>query len=253
MQENTSQKRNTKRIIACAIISFLCGILFDQYILQKFFSFGKNKCSEEIQETVESENIENTVEDPPTNMEDKKIIKDSTIPCSIYVDVSGAVKEPGVYCMPKGALIIDVVNKAGGFSNQIAYNFVSRKVNLAQKVVDNQKIYFPSENEMECKLINFLPEAEEIEIIVNNSTGDIGTTPSDTEVETEGNSQNSDSTECTNINSASLEELDALTGIGPSTAQKIIDGRPYQKIEDLLNVSGIGDATFAKFKDIICV
>ena len=106
---------------------------------------------------------------------------------------------------------------------------------------------------MECKLINFLPEAEEIEIIVNNSTGDIGTTPNDTEVETEGNSQNSDSTECTNINSASMEELDALTGIGPSTAQKIIDGRPYQKIEDLLNVSGIGDATFAKFKDIICV
>jgi competence protein ComEA len=50
-----------------------------------------------------------------------------------------------------------------------------------------------------------------------------------------------------------LEELETLNGVGPSTAQKIIDGRPYTKIEDLLNVSGIGEATLNKFKDSICL
>lgn len=248
MQENTSKKHNTKLYITCSLISFLCGILFDQYILLRYFNFGKTESQEETQNTIESEESIEIVENTTENLEDKKITRDTNVQCSIYVDASGALKEPGVYCMPKGALIIDVVNKAGGFSNQVAYNFVSRKINLAQKVIDNQKIYFPFENETECKLINFLPEAEEIEIVVNNSTGDLGTDESNADDSTSDNSM-----QCVNINTASLEELDSLIGVGPSTAQKIIDERPYQKVEDLLNVSGIGEATFAKFKDTICI
>jgi competence protein ComEA len=58
---------------------------------------------------------------------------------------------------------------------------------------------------------------------------------------------------CISINNATLQELETLNGVGPSTAQKIIDGRPYTKIEDLLNVSGIGEATLNKFKDSICL
>ena len=55
------------------------------------------------------------------------------------------------------------------------------------------------------------------------------------------------------INNASQAELESLSGVGPSTAQKIINGRPYGKLEDLMNVSGIGQVTYDKLKDGICL
>jgi competence ComEA-like helix-hairpin-helix protein len=59
--------------------------------------------------------------------------------------------------------------------------------------------------------------------------------------------------DCVNINTASKEELTILNGVGDSTAEKIIQGRPYTQVEDLLNVSGIGEATLAKFEDMACI
>lgn len=56
-----------------------------------------------------------------------------------------------------------------------------------------------------------------------------------------------------NINTATAEELDSLSGIGEVMAKKIIEGRPYEKIEDLLNVSGIGESLFEKIKEEICI
>jgi competence protein ComEA len=56
-----------------------------------------------------------------------------------------------------------------------------------------------------------------------------------------------------NINTATKEQLITLNGVGEATAKRIIDGRPYSQINDLLNVSGIGEATLAKFKDDICI
>ncbi|MGI5897696.1 MAG: helix-hairpin-helix domain-containing protein [Candidatus Dojkabacteria bacterium] len=253
MKENIFTKEKLKYILPTAVIFFLLGILFDHFVITKFLN-SKEENYEEKQ--VESQ-ITVDVEQDSIPLEDKKILRDTNTPCSIYVDVSGALKEPGVYCMPKDALIIDAVNKAGGFTNEVAYRFVSRKINLAQKIVENQKIYFPFEKEMDCKILSFLPEAEKVEIIVNNSVGDIGenTTTSSSESNSNNSSGGSSSNteECININSASLEELDSLTGVGPSTAQKIIDGRPYEKIEDILNVSGIGESSFAKFREKICI
>lgn len=247
MKENIFTKEKLKYILPTAVIFFLLGILFDHYVLTKFLN-SKEENHEEKQ--VESQ-ITVDVEQDSISLEDKKVLRDTNTPCSIYVDVSGALKEPGVYCMPKDALIIDAVNKAGGFTNEVAYRFVSRKINLAQKIVENQKIYFPFEKEMDCKILSFLPEAEKVEIIVNNSVGDIG--ENTTTSSSESSSSGGNSEKCININNASLEELDSLTGIGPSTAQKIIDGRPYEKIEDILNVSGIGESSFAKFREKICI
>ncbi len=236
--ENLDIKQKLKYILPTAIIFFFIGILFDQYILNHFFNF--KECTEE-EKTETQINLE--VEESNITVEEKKLVRDTNTPCTTFVDVSGALKEPGVYCMQKGALIIDVVNRAGGFTSEIAYRFVSRKINLAQKVIENQKIYFPFENEMECKMLSFLPEAEKVEIVVNNSTGDMGT----------DDNESSNSDKCININTASLEQLDSLTGVGPSTAQKIIEGRPYQKTEDILNISGIGESSFTKFKEDICI
>lgn len=140
----------------------------------------------------------------------------------IYVDIAGAVNTPGVFIINSESIVNDVVEMAGGFSVDYDKSYVDQNVNLAQRVTDGQKIYIPYEGEV------FL------------NTSNLGT------VSSNGGA-------LTNINTASLSELDALPSIGPATAQAIIDGRPYKKIDDLMEVKGIGESTFDKLKDKICV
>ena len=117
-------------------------------------------------------------------------------------------------------------------------------------MVNNQKIYIPFEEEMECKILSFLPQTKQVETIVSNTS----TIPLPTsEIEESTDTVTEDSSSCVNINNDSLEKLDSLPGIGPVMAQKIIDGRPYEKIEDLLNVSGIGESLFSKIKELVCI
>ena len=103
---------------------------------------------------------------------------------------------------------------------------------------------------MECKLISFLPQTKEVQAMISNSVALTYPTSEldDSEIETE-----EDSTVCVNINTSTAEELDSLSGISEVTAKKIIEGRAYEKIEDLLNVSGIGESLFDKIKEEICI
>lgn len=242
MQENISFKSKIKIILPIILISILIGIVLEKYFLNRFFNFEEHK-KEEI--TIDS----NTPEEREENVQEaKKVIRDMTDSCSIYIDVSGALKEPGVYCLPPNSLIIDAVNKAGGFTNNIAYRFVSRKINLAQKIVNNQKIYFPFQEEMECKAISFLPTVEESTTTIVNSGGTSSNNSS-----TDSNQNNSGNSQCININNSTLSELQSINGVGESTAQKIISGRPYQRIEDIKNVQGIGSSLFNKIKEKICI
>jgi len=178
----------------------------------------------------------------------------------MYVDVSGALRNPGVYCLEDDALVIDAVNKAGGLSKDAASKFIYRKINLAQPLVNNQKLYFPFQEELVCELKPVLEEGKKVEVVYEEPViylptvepyvdQNPTTTPSpDTSETTE-----SDDTECVNINSATKEELITLSGIGESTAEKIIQGRPYEQIDDLLNVSGIGEAILEKIEAMICI
>lgn len=241
MQENILTKLKLKIIIPTILLSVIGGILLEKYLLNKFFNFEKNKDQIIIETNIKEGEV---VED---QQEEKKLLRDTSESCSIYVDVSGALKEPGVYCLPVNSLIIDAVNKAGGFTNNIAYKYVSRKINLAQKVVNNQKIYFPFQEEMECKEISFLPAVEESKIAIENS-GIISNNS-----ESNNNQENNDTSQCININSATTAQLETLNGVGAATAQKIISGRPYQQIEDITNVQGIGTTLFNKIKDKICI
>ncbi|KKP81906.1 MAG: hypothetical protein UR84_C0013G0004 [candidate division WS6 bacterium GW2011_GWD1_35_594] len=158
-------------------------------------------------------------------------------PCPIQIDISGAVKSPGVYCFEKDSTVVDAIKKAKGFTPDAGFKYISMKINMATAMIDNAKIYIPFESDYNCTLLNFQLPKEIVEITIPDTAeeGD--------EVEEE----------CISINEGSKDELDSLDGIGPSTAQKIIDGRPYTKLEDLLNVSGIGEATFNKFKEGICL
>ncbi len=222
---------STRKIIYLCVASLIIGLL-GGFCISHFLLPNLWKIEETIsQECVyEVEHNVCPVEEEPTE-------------CSIYVDVSGAVQSPGVYCFDPGARVVDAIKKAGGFTSKTSLDYVYRSLNLAKELVSNQKIYVPSISELLCELKEFTLEEEEV-IPKTNTT--------DTTSSSSSNTEESES-ECININTASVTELDSLDGVGASTAQKIIDNRPYSSIEDILNVSGIGEATYEKFKDNICI
>ncbi len=159
--------------------------------------------------------------------------------CSIHVDIAGAVENPGVYCLDEGSILQELIKESGGFRDDVCQIWLNKSLNMAEKAVDGQKIYVPFADDPEC--------------------GAVGSSESSDE---SSNSTQAQATEkragyCIDgkisINTASSEILQELSGVGPSTAQKIIDGRPYSRLEDLLDVKGIGDATFDKLKDGICL
>lgn len=139
----------------------------------------------------------------------------------IYIDVSGAVERPGLYQLKTGSRINDALISAGGLSAEADREWFSQSVNLAQTLVDGQKIFIPAKTE----------NTSQTAVLSNQTLSQLKI----------------------NINTASLTELDTLPGIGPVYGQKIIDGRPYTAIEELINVSGIGESLFEKIKDKICV
>jgi competence protein ComEA len=242
------------------VIAFFLGILFDHYLLHKSPSIEDSEVkgeTEQLEIVVESEEKEEIVS--------KTLPLEPKIPfqeegCTIYVDISGALKNPGVYCLEDSALVIDAVNKAGGFSKEASMDFIYRKINLAQPLVNNQKLYFPKRKELVCELKPLLDEGKNISGTYNEPVTQLPTTepyidqnpPPLSSPDTTNPTNNQDG-ECVNINTATKEELTTLNGVGESTAEKIIMGRPYTQVEDLLNVSGIGEATLGKFKEMVCI
>lgn len=139
------------------------------------------------------------------------------------VYISGEVAHPDVYELLSGAILLDLVNAAGGFSEEANRNIV----NLALPLSDGMHVHVP-DNTIESSL----PPVSSGSLPNNN--------PTNTTI---------------NINTALLEELERLPGIGPSIAQKIIDYRqengPFASIEEVQNVSGIGPAKYEQIKDLI--
>lgn len=228
---------SVKRIILLCIISFALGLLGGFFLLKYIFP--------NIQ-TLEASLREEKVYQVEHNIcpKEEEVVDTQ---CSIFVDISGALRAPGVYCFNPGDRVIDAVKKAGGFTGNSSLEYVSRSINLSKGLVNNQKIYIPSKEELLCELKPFTLKEEEVILpnVEDNTTGD---SSSDNIVDTEV-----EDNECININTASITELDSLQGVGLSTAQKIIDNRPYNLLTDLLKVSGIGQATYDKFKDNICI
>lgn len=155
-------------------------------------------------------------------------------PGPIQVYVNGQVVIPNVYELPPGSRIGDAIEAAGGWT--IEAN--TAVVNLAQPLVDGMQIYVPSQ-----------AEVTEAAVPVVSDPAPLARSSDGVDVTNTGG--------LVNINTANLEELDTLPGIGPSTAQKILDYRDengrFNTIEELMNVSGIGEAKFGSVKDMITV
>jgi len=168
-------------------------------------------------------------------------ITDQENKCDLRVDVSGAVVTPGVYCLEKGDRVVDALASAGGVNEQVyAFKYFAQRFNQSEPVADGQKIYIPFYDDQKCVLDT--SESEKYASIT-----------SDQNAQTVKGSDKTGEGTCTSLNNASQEELELLSGIGESTAQKIIEGRPYSKIEDLMEVKGIGESIFGKIKNEICL
>jgi competence protein ComEA len=145
---------------------------------------------------------------------------------TIKVDVSGAIKAPMVYELEGGSRVSDAIESAGGLTKKADKSWVAQNINLAQIIADGTKIYIPS-----------VGEIKQSSTLSGSSLG----------LDTESVSGS------VNINTATSSELDTLPQIGPVTAQKIIDGRPYSSVEDLSNKKVLGPKTYEGVKDLVRV
>ena len=153
----------------------------------------------------------------------------------IVVHVAGEVNKPGVYTLPNSARMIDAVIAAGGATARADLEVI----NLATPLSDSTQIFVPAKGVSARPVFSRpQPGINGINGIASNSNG-----PSSSGV--------------VNINRASVAELDALPGVGPSTAQAIVDYRvsngPFGSAEDLLNVKGIGPAKFEAMRKLVGV
>jgi competence protein ComEA len=151
------------------------------------------------------------------------------------VEIAGAVNEPGIYQLSTGARLNDLLKLAQGLSDQADKLYFARNFNLARYVQDQEKVYIPSKQEITQGQFNQNGQA-------------IGTNSPTLPTEATGKQS-----EKVDLNSASLEELDSLPGVGQVTAQKIIDNRPYQKIDDLLSKKIVKQNVFDTIKEKVSI
>ena len=180
----------------------------------------------EGESATESESETETV---TLQVDDGSIDTDSAVIKDIKVYVCGAVQRPDVYEISADSRIVDAVSAAGGF----AIDAYPEAMNLAETVSDGSRIYVPTKEEVDALAVVY---------------SDTGSGSGDT---------TSDSTGRVNINTATLEELTTLPGIGDTRARAIIDYREqngaFGNIEDIMQVTGIKEKSFSKIKDSICV
>ena len=217
-------------IIAIIIIASICYYVYSKDAGTMNFSSE----SLEIEENITKEENDETEEENTEEYSDQVIV----------VDIKGAVNKPGVYELKINSRIIDAIEKAEGTTQEAAID----DINLAYKLEDGMKIYIPTVQEY-AEQEKQKNEGFNLENITKNSGLNI-------ETDTESNNTNiKNDVSKVNINTATQTELETLPGIGPSTSSKIIEYRQengkFKSIDDLKNVSGIGDVKFENRKDKI--
>lgn len=202
------------------------------YYYYYYYYENKNDQSAQIIETNEDIDLVET--------ESEVIIKYCT------VDIKGAVNQPGVYQVAEDSRVIDVIKKAGGLTK----NADTYYLNLSKKVHDEMVIIVYTKTDITNYKKMLKQNADLVKELKTN-------TKNDAIVEVEPNLSNNNQTTLLNINTATLEQLMTLPGIGESKAKEIINYREinngFKSIDEIKAVNGIGDSTFAKIKDYITI
>lgn len=223
----------------------IIGVIVIAVIIFMIINLGKirefeNKDNDKIT------NVESSINTDDDKSEENKEQKDDNSKeqivngGGIFVHIDGYINNPGVYEIKENDRIKTLIDKAGGFKE----GYSIKNINLAAKLSDGDKIYIPSVSEeknsennnnintnLSGKGQNVKTDRNNVSIMKNNSK--------------------------ININTANISELKQITGIGESTANKIVDYREnvgkFKKIEDIKEVKGIGDAKYESLKNKITI
>ena len=215
----------SKKIIGLVIITIIIFIVSIFLYKQKSSNAFKEEYMTEIFEEESNDNMEYT----ETLEEDTTIINEDSIDRNkIIVEIKGEVEKPDVYQLEEGSIIKDLIDMAGGVTEEADLS----RINRAEELLNHELI-----------IIGNINDETESSVVQNNST-----------YSSNGNNSDKGNT-LININTADLEQLKEITGIGNIKAQSIIDYREanggFKSLEELKNVDGIGDKTFEKIKEQI--
>lgn len=213
------------RVLIILLISLILGLIISLFFLTQSFRGKETDQGTDLIEELMNEDEEDILSEESEASTDKEEQIAESLK-EIIVDIKGQVKIPGVYHMEEGSRIIDVIEKAGGLLDESE----TSAVNFAQLLSDQMVIYVP-------KIGEDIP----VESTISQEIA-------------EGGEQEQSKI---NINEADKEALMTLNGIGDSKAENILAYREenglFKSIEDIKNVSGIGEATFNNLKDSIVV
>lgn len=149
----------------------------------------------------------------------------------VTVEIAGGVLIPGVYKLKNGSRVDDLLVVSGGFSAKADRVWTDKYLNRAAKLTDGQKVFIPLNNQQS----NLLGAKTEVG---DQSVSPVFITDSNTLI---------------NINTAGLDRLDSLPGIGPVYGQNIIDHRPYSNVEELLSKGILKKTVYEKIKNLVSV
>lgn len=208
---------------------------------------GTDLASETSPDSTESEGI--SKKKAEITESDQSLAIQQPVSRTIYVDVCGAVVNPGVYELSLDSRVFQAIEKAGGYLPGAAASYLNR----ARSLYDGQQIYVPTQEEVDSQTIPLTQDETAQDGVVQAGTAQTGTAADNT----------ADGTETTqagqriNLNTADVSQLSTLTGVGESKALAIIAYReengPFTSIEDIMNVPGIKEGTYEKIKDKIAI
>lgn len=231
---------NNKRKIIVFIIILLISIVslvFKGYFTDEIYVLNESDNSLSSEESISKTNSKyNGSNDQYMKSKEKSNNKDVGVR-KITIYVSGEVKNPGVVTLSSDQRLATAVEKLGGLTEYADMN----NINLAMKLEDEMHYIIPKKGE---------------KIKTNIVTSQNDTSNNDIVSENNFNSNESEGNKI-NINTADLDELDKIPGVGEATANKILSYREengdFKNIEEIKNVNGIGEKKFENMKDIICV